>query len=166
MSIWNYAEEDSWDLTHNIPGPKINVGSAPAIYKKAIFSKVRFDEHITRNSDDTDFVYRLSQHKEFTFGVGDTQIRQLHFPELRMYLRKFMWYGLCDGEFVHKYPQRTYPVLFHLLVRYPFVYSGRALRRGKLRAIPFFVLQGAVRFVGLVSYFAESVLFARVRGIS
>jgi glycosyltransferase involved in cell wall biosynthesis len=156
MSIWNSAEEDSWNLTHNIAGPMPMIASAPVIYKKTIFSKVRFDGHITQNSsDDTDFVYRLSQHKELTFGVGDTKIRHLHLPGLRTYINKFMWYGLGDGEFVHKHPQRAHAHLFHLLVRYPLIYSGKAILRGKLRAIPFFVLQGAVRFVGLVSYFVK-----------
>ena len=137
------------------------IASAPVIYKKSIFEKVRFDGHITRNNDDADFVYRLSQHKEFTFGVGSTKIRQLHFPELQTYLKKFMWYGYCDGEFLHKYPRRAYAHLFHLLVRYPILYSGRAIRYGKLRAIPFFVLQGAVRFVGLASYFVQLCFRAR-----
>jgi glycosyltransferase involved in cell wall biosynthesis len=159
MSIWNSAEEASWDLTHNIAGPKTMIGSAPVIYRKSIFAKVRFDGNITKNNDDADFVYRLSQQKELRFGVGKTKIRHLHFPELKTYLKKFMWYGHMDGEFVHKHPQRAHVHLFHLLIRYPIVYSGRALRCGRLRAIPFFVLQGIVRFVGLVLYFAELLVW-------
>lgn len=38
--FWNAAEEDSWYLTHNIPGPKKMIGTAPAIYRKSVFQKV------------------------------------------------------------------------------------------------------------------------------
>jgi hypothetical protein len=40
---------------------------------------------------------------------------------------------------------------FHLLVRYPVIYPIRGLRQGKLKAVPFFMLQGWLRFASLVS---------------
>ena len=32
-NFWNRAEEQAWQLTHNIPGPKTMIGVAPAIFK-------------------------------------------------------------------------------------------------------------------------------------
>jgi len=151
-SVWNAAEEDSWDLTHNFAGPMAMIPVAPTIFKKSLFKRVRFDGHITVKMDDTDFLYRLGQLEGVRFGVGDTKIRQLHAPDLRSYLRKFRWYGYGDGEFVRKHPERTGAILFHQLVRYPFIYSGTAIFRGRSRAVPFFVLQGGLRFIGLMSY--------------
>ena len=52
-SFWNAAEEQGWSLTHNIPGRKKMIGTAPSIFKRHVFEKVRFDDHITSTIDDT-----------------------------------------------------------------------------------------------------------------
>lgn len=153
---WDAAEESSWLLTQEEPGPKEMVGTAPAIYRKKIFDYVRFDDHITKSIDDTDFCYKLSKVPEIKMGIGRTYIRQYHFASLGTYLRKFLWYGRGDGEFCKKNPERTASMLFHLLLRYPFIYSFKAIRAGQFNAVPFFVLQGSVRFIGLLKYFAIS----------
>jgi hypothetical protein len=159
--FWDAAEEATWHLTHNLPGPKRMIGTAPAIYKKHVFDHVRFDDHITKTIDDTDFAYRLSKVPSLRFGIGRTNIQQFHFATFSDYLRKFRWYGKGDGEFCHKNPERAASMFFHLLVRYPFIYSWRALRNGQPKAVPFFILQGAVRFYGLSAYLIRTRLRAR-----
>jgi hypothetical protein len=136
------------------------IGTAPAVYKKKIFEKVCFDGNVTTKIDDTDFIFRLSQYKEFSYGIGNTRIRQLHFAGFKEYLNKFMWYGYGDGEFVHKHPYRAPSILFHILVRYPVLYSFKAFMQSKYRAILFFILQGTVRFLGLNFYFLK-ILFGK-----
>lgn len=158
-SYWNAAEEATWEITINRPGPKAMVGTAPAIYRKRIFDKVRFDSYITEKMDDTDFVYRLSKHKEFKYGMGRTRIRQLHFDNFRSYFKKFLWYGRGDGEFCRKHPRRAYTMFFHLLVRYPYIFSLQAIRRRKPYAIPFLFMQGNVRALGMFKY-----LFGALQG--
>jgi glycosyltransferase involved in cell wall biosynthesis len=150
-SFWNAAEEQAWELTHNIPGPKNMIGVAPAIFKKSVFSKVRFDDRITKLIDDTDFMYRLSKFKEIKIGIGETKIRQLHFGNFKDYYKKFFWYGRGDGQFVVKNPSRLSSMLFHLSIRYPINYSIKAAKKRKLKVIPFFVMQGTVRNLGLIS---------------
>jgi glycosyltransferase involved in cell wall biosynthesis len=151
--FWDAAEEDSWELTQNVPGRRNMVGTAPAIFNKRVFDFARFDDHITSTIEDTDFAYRLSKFPELRFGVGRTKIRQFHFANFKTYVKKFQWYGKGDGEFCRKHPERAASMIFHLLVRYPFLHSARALSRGYFRAVPFFVLQGMMRFVGLAKYF-------------
>jgi glycosyltransferase involved in cell wall biosynthesis len=152
--FWDKAEEALWELTHNTPtGVRHMIGTAPAIYRKRVFNCVRFDDHITSTVDDADFMYRLSKFSEIRIGVGDTKVGQYHFAFFSSYMKKFQMYGKGDGEFCYKHPERAPSMLFHLLVRYPIIYSWRALRTGQLHAIPFFVLQGWVRFFGLVRYF-------------
>ena len=153
--FWDSAEEASWEVTQNIPGKRNMVGTAPAIYKKKVFDFAKFDDHITSTIDDTDFSYRLSKYPELSFGVGKTKIQQYHFSGLSTYFKKFLWYGKGDGEFCRKHPERTTFMLFHLLIRYPFLHSWKALRRGYFRAIPFFIFQGFVRFSGLLLYFLK-----------
>lgn len=124
-----------------------------AIDNKRLCDRDRFEDNITVTIDDTDFAYRLSKFPEMRFGVGHTKIRQYHFSNFRTYVKKFQWYGKGDGEFCRKQPVRAASLIFHLLVRYIFLHSGRTLFRGYFRAVPFFVLQGTMRFVGLTKYF-------------
>ena len=149
-NYWNAAEEESWELTHNKPGPKKMIGVAPAIFVKSIFFKINFDDEITKTIDDTDFIYRLSKIKGIKFGIGNSKIKQLHFGSLSNYLRKFKWYGIGDSEFCRKHPQRAFSMFFHLLIRYPIIYPIKSLIKRRYRAIPFFILQGYVRFYGLI----------------
>ncbi|KKW47167.1 hypothetical protein A3C21_04340 [Candidatus Kaiserbacteria bacterium RIFCSPHIGHO2_02_FULL_59_21] len=154
QGFWNRGEEAWWELAVNNPlGARTMITTAPAIYKKRVFDHVRFDDTVTATVDDTDFMYRLSKFPFLRIGVGATKIRQYHFATLRSYVRKFLLYGKGDGEFCRKHPNRAPSMFFHLLIRYPIVYSWKAIRAGKLYAIPFFVLQGSVRFIGLAGYF-------------
>jgi len=151
--FWVAAENEMWDLTHNIPGPRAMIGTAPAIYRKSkVFDRVRFDDHITATIEDTDLMYRISKFPELKVGIGRTVVFQEHAASLKTYLGKFKWYGKGDGEFCRKHPERTGSMVFHLLIRYPVVYPFRALCKGKFRVIPFFILQGWVRFYGLAKY--------------
>jgi glycosyltransferase involved in cell wall biosynthesis len=154
--FWDAAEDDCWQLIQNVPGRRTMVGVAPAIFNKRVFDYARFDDYITSTIEDTDFSYRLSKFPELRFGVGRTKIRQYHFANFQTYVNKFQWYGKGDGEFCRKHPERAPSMVFHLLVRYPFLHSGRALAKGHFRAVPFFMLQGTMRFVGLVKYFLRS----------
>jgi glycosyltransferase involved in cell wall biosynthesis len=155
--FWDAAEESAWELTHNLPGRRAMIGTAPAIFKKRVFDYVRFDGQITTTIDDTDFFYRLSRFPEFHFGIGRTKIRQYHFSDFRTYTKKFQWYGKGDGEFCHKHLNRAPAMIFHLLIRYPLLYPAKAILKGRFKAVPFFILQGIMRFTGLVKYFAKSI---------
>lgn len=154
--FWDSAEDESWDLTHNIPGPKLMIGTAPNIYKKKVFELVKFDDHITSTIDDTDFIYRLSKFPEVKIGIGRTIILQEHFSDFKTYVKKFKWYGKGDGEFCKKHPNRAPSIFFHLLIRYPVLYSVKAIRHNKFKAVPFFVLQGYIRFYSLIKYLITS----------
>jgi hypothetical protein len=75
--------------------------------------------------------------------------------DFSIYWKKFRWYGRGDGQFCIKNPERAPSMVYHLLVRYPIVYSVRGMRAGKLKAVPFFMLQGWLRFASLVSTVAR-----------
>ncbi|MDC0253281.1 glycosyltransferase [Bacteriovoracales bacterium] len=151
-NYWNAAEEQYWMLVHNIPGSRSMLGTAPAIYKKHVFEKVRFDGHITEKMDDTDFIYRLKKNTDFVVGVGKTPVKQLHFGNFKSYFQKFLWYGRGDGEFVRKHPNRSFHMLYHLTVRYPLVYSFQAFINFKFKVIPYYIFQGITRLLGAVKY--------------
>jgi glycosyltransferase involved in cell wall biosynthesis len=153
QGFWSKSEEQAWELFHNQPGAKKMIGTAPCVYRKEVFSLVRFDDVITTGMDDTDFIYRLSKHTKIRFGVGNTKIAQFHYSSFTKYINKFIWYGVGDGQFMRKHPTRTLSMLFHLLIRYPVVYFLIALAKGKWRASAFVLIQGYVRFIGVLRYF-------------
>lgn len=148
--FWCRAETAALDVTQNIPGRKRMVGVAPCIFRRSIFDYVRFDDKVTSTIDDTDFIYRLSKVGRFAIGTGRTRIVQKHEGELVSYLRKFRWYGRGDGEFCVKHPERAVSMLYHLGVRYPIIYSVRAIAARRPSAVPFVFLQGAVRLWNLI----------------
>lgn len=145
----NSAEQEYWDITHNYSGKRKMIGTAPAIYKKKIFKYIRFDSRITKKMDDTDFSYRLQKLKKFNYGIGETKIRQHHHNNLKDYFLKFFWYGRGDAEFVIKYPQKIFSILFHQLIRYPLIYSIRAIFRNKMKSVFFTISMGVIRFFSM-----------------
>lgn len=155
LGFWDSAEEATSNLLFNIPGPKKMIGTAPAIYKKNIFKHIRFEDNITSTIDDTDFIYRLSLLNQFTYGKSKINIRQYHFANFKIYFRKFLWYGKGDGEFCLKHPNRAYSMIFHLLIRYPIIYSFRSLINLKFKPIPYLIFQGYTRFIGLLIFFLK-----------
>lgn len=150
-SFWNAAEEQMWQINLNVPGRKKMIGTAPVIYKKFIFDYVKFDNNITSLIDDTDFIYRLSKFSNIKFGTGDTKIKQLHSSSFKSYRKKFIWYGRGDGQFCIKNKNRAGSMIFHLIIRYPIIYSFRAIIQGKFKVVPYFIIQGWMRFYGLLS---------------
>jgi len=151
--FWDAAEGSLWDLVQNVPGKRVTIGGAPTIYTKGMFDYVRFDDRITRTTEDTDFFYRVSKFSNVNVGVGATKIKQYHFSTFNDFVKKYMWYGKGDGEFCQKHPPKAYSMIFHLLIRYPLIYSVKALIRGNFRAIPICILQGTVRFYALSKHF-------------
>lgn len=141
----NKAEEQMWELNHNQAGPRTMIGVAPAIYKKEIFLTINFDDTITKTIDDTDFIYRLSQISGIKYGIGETKIAQLHNASFESYMKKFKWYGIGDGEFCIKHTSRAPSMFFHLFIRYPIIYSLKALVNFKFFAFPYLILQGYTR---------------------
>jgi glycosyltransferase involved in cell wall biosynthesis len=151
-SFMSLAENQSYEITHNIPGKKRMIGVAPAILKKKIFLTERFDDYITKTIDDTDFIYRLRK-RNINFGVGTVKIFQNHNTSFLEYIRKFLWYGKGDGEFIQKNPSQLFSILFHLFIRYNLIYSYKSLLKLKFLAISFFFIQSVSRFCGIIKHF-------------
>ena len=143
------GEKQYTDLIINKPGEKEMIGVAPCLYRKKVFDLVKFDDSITSTIDDTDFIYRLKRQGAYKIGTGHTSITSLHESGFISYFNKFKWYGKGDGEFCIKNPERALSMLFHLLIRYPFLYSLRAASSAQFVAIPFVIFQGFTRAIFL-----------------
>ena len=119
--------------------------------KKKIFKKVIFDDYITKTIEDADFIYKLRK-KNFNFGVGKVKIFQDHNGNLKAYIKKFMWYGKGDGEFIRKNPSQTLNTFYHLFIRYNFIYTLKSLYVLNFLAIPFFWIQSIIRIYAMFKY--------------
>jgi glycosyltransferase involved in cell wall biosynthesis len=149
------GEKQYIDLILNKAGEKKMIGVAPCLYRKKVFDVVRFDDNITSTIDDTDFIYRLSLQGIYKIGTGNTSISSLHESGFISYFNKFKWYGKGDGEFCIKNPKRALSMLFHLLIRYPFIYSIKAALSGQFTAIPYVIFQGLTRLIFLFARLIE-----------
>jgi len=150
-SLINIAENQTYDVVHNIPGKRRMIGVAPAIYKKKIFRTVKFDDYITKTIEDADFIYKLRK-KNFNFGIGKVKIYQDHNGNLDAYIKKFMWYGKGDGEFIRKNPSQTLNTFYHIFIRYNFIYTLKSLYTLNFLAIPFFWTQSIIRIYAMFKY--------------
>lgn len=144
-AFWTDAEEELWDLTHNVEGPIQVVEGAPTIYYKEVFDKIRYDDTITSLAEDTDFSYRLKKYTNLRMGVGKTLVWQEHEPGFSDFIRKYKWYGKADAQFIKKHPGQSLSHLYHLLIRYPVTYALQAVVRGKWKGACLMIIQGLVR---------------------
>ena len=143
--FWSRAEANLLDISHNNVGVKRMVGVAPTIYRREVLERFSFDSEITSSIDDTDLFYRISTQSDYKLAVGSTLVTQNHSPALADYIKKFLWYGRGDGEFMVKYPARRRSMLFHLLLRYPVIFGARLILRGHFGASVLSALQGFTR---------------------
>ena len=149
LNFFTKAENEGYNLTHNLPGQKKMIGTAPAIFNKLKLKHIKFDNKITKTIDDTDFYYRLHKKGKNKFGIGLTKIDCYHDPSFISYIKKFYWYGKGDAEFCFKYKNKILSMSYHLIIRYMFIYSLKAIVSLKLIAIPYFIIQGLIRVISL-----------------
>tara|TARA_X000000950_G_C13907448_1_gene657545 strand:+ start:2938 stop:3759 length:822 start_codon:yes stop_codon:yes gene_type:complete len=158
MNFFTRAENEGYNLVHNLPGQKKMIGTAPAIFNKSKLKHIKFDNKITKTIDDTDFYYRLHEMGKNKFGIGDTKIDCYHDPYFFSYIKKFYWYGKGDAEFCYKYKSKILSMSYHLIIRYMFIYSIKALVSLKFIAIPYFIVQGFIRAVSLYLNFFRLIV--------
>ena len=150
IDFWTNLENKTLEISHNIPGLKKKIiGTAPNVYNKLKIKKIKFDSKITKTIDDTDYFYRLSK-KNIRFGIAETKILSYHEKGFFKYFKKFIWYGKGDAEFCYKYKLKFFSMAFHLLIRYPLIYSLKSLTRLNLLPVIFFIIQGYVRFISMI----------------
>jgi glycosyltransferase involved in cell wall biosynthesis len=138
--FWTRAENEAFAVFHHKPGARTMIGTAPTLYRKSLFDRVRFDESNRQVSDDADFCLRVTELGGMGFGVSAAKVPQEHHASLEDYWKKFRVYGREDAGFCWKHPHRAPSMLFHLFFRYPVIRPLKAALSGKWRAIPYFWL--------------------------
>lgn len=147
--FWQQAESDYWNDYHNHPhGVREMIGTAPTLFRREVFDKVRFSDTVSGGADDTDFMYRLRRTTSFVVGVVPVTIRQLHNSSFKDYVRKFFWYGKGDWEFISHYRNRALAHFWHISVRHIVVRSLKSAIRLRWKSAIFVIVMGAGRTAG------------------
>jgi glycosyltransferase involved in cell wall biosynthesis len=145
---WDWAMEQNFKLTHNMPGPRIVIGG-PCVYRGEVIKKINFDPFFIGTGEDTDLSYRLVKNG-YKLGVGTPKCFQEHRSDFNSFRKKWIWYGEGDARFCYKHPERTLSILKHQLFNYPIKKSLIALSKFNISVVPFFILCGLFRFYGMV----------------
>jgi len=161
-NYWEWAMEQNFRLVHNVPGPRIMIGT-PCLYRRSVLQEVRFDPFFTASSDDTDLCYRLVK-QGFKLGVGSPTVYQRHRSSFGQVIRKWQWYGKGDAQFFWKHPPRRLSIFVHPIRNYVIGKSIKALRAGKPQLIPFFVVTGIMRHIGFWRHIAGMAWMQLTRG--
>jgi GT2 family glycosyltransferase len=132
----------------------------PCVYKRAVLEHINFDEAITGPSDDTDLCYRLEK-AGYKLGVGSALIKQVHRSSFGQFLKKWIWYGSGDAEFVRRHPNRFVSILYHQIGNYAIKKSLISVAKGKPKFILFFVSAGLLRTFGMSKSLLGMLFFGR-----
>lgn len=147
--ILNRGEDVYYKIVHNAPSVNIIPGFAPAIFRTNLFKlnqPLEVDDGKTKSIDDTNWS-RKAIDLGFSIKIDGPCVLQQHESGLMPYVRKFSWYGKGDAEFCFSHGLApAIHHLYHLLCRYPIVYSLRAIYLGYPIGVPFLVTQGLIRF--------------------
>lgn len=146
------------DINLNKTGPRNMIGS-PTLWKTDIIKKNNWDPFFSGPSDDTDLCYRLTK-KGYFFRSSSAIVENNHRSSFYEYMKKFLWYGKGDAQFILRHPERLLVILKHQLYNYPIKFSIKAAFKLKFFYVPFFVITGYTRFIGmllhLISFFFKA----------
>ena len=157
---WDWAMEQNFKLTHNIPGPRIMIGT-PCIYRSKPLKEINFDPFFTGPSDDTDLCYRMIK-AGYKLRVGTAIVKQEHRSDFKAFKKKWIWYGKGDAQFAWKHPERLFSIVKHEIFNYPIKKSFIALTHKQFKVTPFFILCGILRHYGFQKEMIKMLLGKRI----
>jgi glycosyltransferase involved in cell wall biosynthesis len=142
------GEDLYYQCFHNQHWNKKMIGLAPSIFltnNLKTGSKWQLFSEKSMVIDDTSWAKRAND-SGATFIVSGPEVSQVHAEGLLHYLKKFAWYGKGDADFMLEFPDRRNSMLFHLLIRYPWIFGFKLIRERSLGGFVFVQIQGWTRF--------------------
>lgn len=150
-TYWQRAMNDAVEQITSFNGVvEKNVLGRPCLHTATSVKECNFDPFFNGGgNDDTDISFNL-KHKGYKLAQGTGITRRSHSDSFHIFQKKLNKYGRDDGRLIYKYPDKKGDLFFHLLIRYPIIYSFNAIRRFKFQYVPFYVMFGLVRFANLI----------------
>ncbi len=156
-NYWSDCFDINFITSHNIPR-ETNIIGTPCVYKTRIVKKINFDPFFTGPSDDTDLCYRLTKSGN-RLGVGSAFIYHKNRVSFKEFFKKMVWYGKGDAQFIFRHPERLHLMLFHQIINYPIIKNFKALKKGYIKSVPFFLMYGLIRFFSMFLHLIQFILF-------
>jgi glycosyltransferase involved in cell wall biosynthesis len=144
-TYWEEGMEFNVDITYD-PTEFVPVIGMPCLYVLDILRHNNFDENIGA-ADDTDLCYRITK-KGHKLGISSAICYQKHRSNFKSTMKKFLWYGEGDCEFGIKHKERLWSIYSHPIRNYIIKKSFLAIKKNKIKFVPFFVLTGLSRHIG------------------
>jgi len=150
-TYWEKAYEFTTTLSINTPGPTNMVGR-PCIYEANAIKDVGFDPFFSFGvgCEDVDISIQFEE-KGFKQGMGSGCVHRDHPSDFSTWWKKWIKYGRGDARIIHKYPHKRIAIRRHQLIGYPVERAWRAIKKGGVLYVPFFLLFGLVRFFSSLS---------------
>ena len=156
MSYWENAMLANLKVVRELDESSSNqleMIGRPALYRKSALIEVtkKSSTQYTSAAEDADLAYNLLKNGGFfTIGSGVTYRR--HLRTFRELFRRWLAYGAGDAKFIRTHPERKLHVIKHLLITYPMKRAFFCALKFNALYTPFFVLQGLVRFAGMLFF--------------
>ena len=148
-NYFDKSYQEIMNININKVGTRRMIGT-PTLWRTKILKKNNFDKFFTGPSDDTDLCYRIFK-KGYKFGGSNAIVKHVHRDSALGYLKKYFWYGKGDAQFVKKHPERLLSIIKHQLFNYPIKFSIISISRFNFFPIPFMVISGLIRFIGMIN---------------
>jgi glycosyltransferase involved in cell wall biosynthesis len=164
-SYWEKAmESTNYGITYTDKPVDTNMVGRPALYRAEAIKYCGFDSFFDGVGDeDTDLSIRMEM-AGFKQGIGTGLTRRRQTADFKGIIKKFIKYGRGDARIIYKYPFKTKQILFHLLIRYPFIRGFKAVKRGDGKYLPFYFMYGWIRFLVLVPEYIKLLILRPKHG--
>tara|TARA_Y100001970_G_C14226807_1_gene856180 strand:- start:110 stop:961 length:852 start_codon:yes stop_codon:yes gene_type:complete len=161
QSYYDKSYQCIMEININKLGKRKMIGT-PTLWKTKVLQDNNFDPYFSGPSDDTDLCYRLYS-KGFIFGGSSATIKHVHRKDFSSYLKKYLWYGKGDAQFIIKHPERFFSILKHQLFNYPIKFSIISITKRQIFPIPFMIISGLLRFIGMIIEIISKIFIKKDR---
>ena len=156
LNYFDRSYQAIMEININKLGPRRMIGT-PTLWKTKILKENNFRPFFSASSDDTDVSYRTYK-KGYIFGGSSGIVYHVHRSSFKQYVKKYLWYGKGDAQFVISHPERFFSIIKHQLFNYPIKFSMISILKLNLYPVPFMFMSGILRFIGMNKEFLNKFL--------
>ena len=144
LTYWQKAEDEAFSLFFNHAGPKANIGTIAALFRRDVLLRHPFDTNLRESCEDVDLCLRLG-HSGYRVGVSSAVAYHRHRREFSAFARRRFRYGLGDARLALKY--RSNRILVAPLVA-TFSQIVPIMRARRIRIVPYLFLGASIESIG------------------
>lgn len=154
-NYWEWANYQHHQYGNNRRSPRDYLGLAACLFRRETIIKYGFDvSGRMRDVDDMDLALRLGK-DDYKFGISTASVYHNHREDFKGFIRYRFFLGKVYVQYIRKWGPWHVGVWVPIVMLY---WLGFCLVKGKLKLIPYFVVNGVVRTAGMAKGFAELII--------